>query len=159
VVRDLTSGRIGSVIHDFSVPEDTGLRVSTPVLSDTLEEQGAGAQDAPRPVLRVRRRFAPGSILYVQYSVHGAEKDDQSYLPQVMAGYEVRRADGTLFKRSEETMINPTSIGALLRLHGINLAGAEPGDYELVLKVRDRLAGRDLELVEPFSIALPTAAS
>jgi hypothetical protein len=100
----------------------------------------------------VRRQFEPGSILYVQYSVLGAEKDDKSYLPQVMAGYEIRRADGTVFKHADETIINPTSIGALHRLHGINLLGAEPGDYELVLKVRDSLTGRDLEVTEPFSI-------
>jgi hypothetical protein len=153
IVRDLASGKVGSVIHDFDVPEVSGLRLSTPVISDALEERDPGTVEPPRPVLRVRREFEPGSVLYVQYSVLGAEKDDESYLPQVMAGYEIRRADGSVFKRADETLINPTSIGALLRLHGINLLGAEPGDYELVLRVRDSLTGRDLEVHEPFSIA------
>jgi VWFA-related protein len=153
IVRDLASGEVGSVIHDFDVPEAAGLRVSTPVLSDALEDSSPGATEPPRPVLRVRRQFEPGSILYVQYSVIGAEKDEESYLPQVTAGYEIRRSDGSVFKRSDETLINPTSIGALLRLHGINLLGAEPGDYELVLKVRDSLTGRDLERHEAFTIA------
>jgi hypothetical protein len=159
IVRDLASGAVGSVIHDFDVPEADGFRLSTPLLSDSLEERPPGATDPPRPVLRVRRQFEPGSILYVQYSVLGAEKDEESYLPRVMAGYEIRRADGTLFKRADETVINPTSIGALYRLHGINLVGAEPGDYELVLKVRDSLTGRDLEVTEPFSIAAGEAGS
>ena len=153
IVRDLASGKVGSVIHDFEVPSGSQFRLSTPLLSDALEDRAPGTTEPPRPVLRVRRQFEPGSVLYVQYSVLGAEKDETSYLPQVMAGYEIRRADGSVFKRGDETIINPTSIGALLRLHGINLLGAEPGDYELVLKVRDSLAGRDLEVHEPFSIA------
>jgi VWFA-related protein len=155
VVRDLASGEVGSVIHDFSVPDGEGLRLSTPVISDELEEDlEEEAQTPPRPVLRVRRRFAPGSTLYVQYSVFGAQKDDESFLPRVMAGYEIRRGDGSVFKESPETRISPTSIGALLRLHGIRLRGAEPGDYELILKVRDSLSGRSLEVREPFSIAV-----
>ncbi len=153
IVRDLASGKVGSVIHDFEVPDSNGFRLSTPLLSNSLEDRAPGAAEPPRPVLRVRRQFESGSILYVQYSVLGAKKDDESYLPQVMAGYEIRRADGSVFKRADETIINPTSIGSLHRLHGINLLGAEPGDYELVLKVRDSLAGRDLEVHEPFSIA------
>jgi VWFA-related protein len=152
VVKDLASGKIGTVIHDFDVPEPTGLRLSTPLLSNALEDQAPGSTEPPRPVLRVRRQFEPGSILYVQYSVMGAEKDDQSFLPRVMAGYEIRRADGSVFKRADPTLINPTSIGSLLRLHGINLLGAEPGDYDLVLHVKDSLAGKDLEVHEAFSI-------
>jgi hypothetical protein len=152
VVKDLASDRIGSVIHDFWVPDTTEFRVSTPVLSDTLEDRVPGADGPPRPVLRVQRRFSPSSTMWVQFAVFGAEKDETSYLPQVMAGYEIRREDGSLFKESPETLINPTSIGALLRLHGINLLGAEPGEYELVLKVRDALAGRNLEVREAFSV-------
>ena len=152
VVKDLASGRLGSVIHDFWVPDATEFRVSTPLLSDTLEDRVPGADGPPRPVLRVQRRFTPDSTLWVQFAVFGAEKDERSYLPQVMAGYEIRRTDGSLFKQAPETLINPTSIGALLRLHGINLFGAVPGEYELVLKVRDALAGRNLEVRENFSV-------
>jgi hypothetical protein len=70
----------------------------------------------------------------------------------VTAGYQIRRADGTLFKRAEATPIRPTSLGALLRLHGISLAAATPGDYELVLTVRDEVGRRALEVVEPFAV-------
>lgn len=158
VVRDLASGRVGSVIHDFTVPPGGEFRLSSPVLSDALEERPAGAEGPPRPVLRVDRRFDPGSTLYVQYSVLGATRDEGSLLPEVRAGYEIRRADGTVFKRTEQTPIRPTSIGALLRLHGIGLAGAEPGDYDLVLTVRDDVTGRTLEAHETFRIGPPERA-
>ena len=152
VVRELRSGRIGSVIHDFEVPGLTSFRVSTPVLSDALEEPAEGGSGAARPVLSLKRRFAPGSTLYVQYSVLGATRDQATLLPRVSAGYEIRRRDGSVFKSAPQTAIKPTSIGSLLRLNGINLAGAAPGSYELVLHVKNELDGKELEVREPFEI-------
>jgi len=150
VVSDLNSGKVGSVLHDFEVPSAGDFRVSTPVLSDTLDRDADGS---PRPVLRVRRAFAPDSVLYCQFSVYGARRaDDGSLMPRVTAGYEIRRTDGGLFKSGPPSQINPTSLGALLRLNGISLRGARPGDYELVLTVHDDLAGRTLEVREPFVI-------
>ena len=152
VVRELATGRLGSVIHDFDVPGLASFRVSTPVLSDALETPAEAGAAPSRPVLSLRRRFAPGSTLYVQYSVLGAAKDQATLLPRVSAGYEVRTPTGSVFKRSDPTPINPTSIGSLLRLNGINLAGAAPGAYELVLRVKDELGGKELEVKEPFEI-------
>jgi len=150
VVRDLGSGRVGSVIHEFEVPPAGEFRVSTPVLSDSLETAENGVK---RPVLEVGRAFPRDGLLYCQFAVYGAARDEKgSLLPQVKAGYEVRRADGSLFKRSALTLINPTSVGALLRLNGISLKGAPPGEYELVLTVQDVLAGKSVEIREPFEI-------
>ncbi len=137
VVRDLATGRIGSVIHDFEVPPPSGFRVSTPLLSDALEPRPAGEGGTPRPILQVSRRVPAGGTLWVQYGVFGAAKDDRTMLPRVSAGYEIRRKDDGLFKSAPPTRINPTSLGSLLRLNGINLSGAGPGEYELVLRVRD----------------------
>jgi VWFA-related protein len=150
VVKDLNSGKVGSVIHEFEVPSGGRLRVSTPVLSDRLEPGEGGTQ---RPVLQVRRSFARGSVLYCQYSVFGAAREEKgSLMPDVTAGYEIRRADGKVFKRGAPTRINPTSLGALMRLSGISLQGAGPGGYELILTVRDELAGKSVKVREPFEI-------
>ena len=56
------------------------------------------------------------------------------------------------------TPIQPTSIGKLSRLVGSRLVAAEPGDYEFVLTVRDEIAGKTLELREPFTVT-PAAPS
>jgi hypothetical protein len=157
VVRDLNSGRVGSVVHEFEVPKAGALRVSTPVLSDTLEQ---GADGSRRPVLQVRRSFATDAVLYCQFAVYGAAKEEGgSLMPRVRAGYEIRRTDGAVFKRSAPTPINPTSVGALLRLNGIALRGASPGEYDLVLTVNDEIAGRSVEVREPFAIVSPERAS
>jgi len=150
VVRDLNSDRVGSVVHEFEVPKVGALRVSTPVLSNTLEQ---GEDGSRRPVLQVQRAFATDSTLYCQYSVYGAAKAETgSLMPRVTAGYEIRRTDGVVFKRSAPTPINPTSVGALLRLNGIALRGAVPGQYDLVLTVKDELSGNTVEVREPFEI-------
>jgi VWFA-related protein len=150
VVRDTRAQRLGSVIHDFTVPEPTQLRITTPILSDTMEERPATAATPPRLVLQVRREFAPGSVLYVQYSVLGAAKGPATQLPRVSAGYEIRRADGSTFKSAPLSRINPTSLGALQRFHGINLGGASTGEYDLILNVRDEIAEQDLQVRQPF---------
>jgi hypothetical protein len=152
VVRDLGSGRLGSVIHDFDVPATDAFRLSTPVLSDTLEERAAGTSGPPRPVLSVRRRFAPNSILYAQFSVFGAVSDEKTRMPRVLSGYDVVSLGGAVFKTGAATPIIPTSIGGLLRMNGISLVGAPPGRYVLVLRVKDEIAGRQVEVREPFEI-------
>jgi VWFA-related protein len=159
VVRDLGSGHIGSVIHDFEVPDPASFRVTSPILADTLEQKPSDSSRPPRPVLQVRRGFAPESRLYVQYSVVGAARDPKTRMPKVSGGYEIRRGDGSVLKAAAPTLIQPTSLGALIRLHGIALGGATPGDYELVLQVRDEIAGRTVEVREPFQVEAPATAA
>ena len=153
VVRDLATGKLGSVLHEFEVPGGGALRMSTPLLSDSLDKPGA-ATAASKPVLRVRPAFAPGSTLYCQFGVFGAKREETgSPLPRVTSSYEIRRSsDGKLFRRSTPSLIKPTSVGSLLRLVGIPLAGAEPGEYEIVLQATDELAGTKVEMRERFVV-------
>jgi len=151
VVRDRQSGRVGSVIHDFEVPSLDGLRVSSPILTDAVQEGTADSRPG-KPVLLARRTFPAGFTLFCQYQVYGAKKDEQTNMPSVTASYVVRRRDGTLVKSAEATRVTPTSLGALLRLLGLDMSAAEPGEYDLVLSVRDVLAGTAVELVEAFEV-------
>jgi hypothetical protein len=103
----------------------------------------------------VRRSFASGSVLYCQFGVYGAASDPTTHMPKVSSSYEIRRADGALLKRSARSAITPTSLGALLRLQGISLPPATPGEYELRLSVRDEIANRLLNVKEEFMIEAP----
>ena len=78
-------------------------------------------------------------------------------MPQVSAGYEIRRADGSVLKAAPPTHMNPTSLGALIRFHGLSLATATPGQYELVLTVKDEITGKTLESHEGFTVVSPTS--
>jgi len=70
----------------------------------------------------------------------------------VKAGHELRRRGGSVVGRVEPTTVTPTSIGAVMRLIQIPLSIAPPGEYELVLTVRDEISGRQVEKVEPFVV-------
>ena len=148
VVRDRNGGRIGSLVHEFEVPKLDELRTSTPLLTDQVQP----GQDRPRPVLRVRRSFTPGSTLYCEYEVYGAAQSPGAALPQVSAGYEIRRADGGVVSRVEPTSIRPSSLGKLSRLVVAPLGRVAPGQYQLVLYVEDELAKRTIQVLEPFDV-------
>jgi hypothetical protein len=150
VVRDGNSQRIGTVVHEFSVPDLTKLRTSSVILSDTLQPDKAG--ERPRPALVVRRTFSPDATLYAQFEVYGAEKAKGSGMPKVVAGYQIRREDGTVITKVAPTEILPTSLGKLSRLVGTQLRDATPGAYEFVLELRDEIGGGSVEIREPFRV-------
>jgi hypothetical protein len=146
VVREAASGRIGSVLHTVEVPDGTGLHLSSPILSDALE-----SEQLPRPRLRVSRRFEAGGALYCLYRVLGARPDTSSRTPRVSAGFALSR-DGQVVQQAEPTRIEPARDGELVRLLGFGLAGYEPGEYTLLLRVVDEVSGQETSVTEPFTV-------
>jgi hypothetical protein len=76
--------------------------------------------------------------------------------------YEVRRSDGTLYTNEGRSLILPTPEAALSRIIGFPLEAAPPGEYELVMSVKDELSGRTVDLREPFTVvagATPPSAA
>ena len=155
VARDAHDRKLGTVTHEFEVPDLEGWRVSTPVLSDRLQQQGADS--VPTPLLVAHRQFASGSPLFCQFDVYGATKGMVTGIPQVSAGYALVRADGTTVFQAEPTAIRPTSLGYLSRLWAMGLAGVEPGGYELLITVRDEISGREQVLREPLTVTAAPA--
>lgn len=149
LLRDRQSGRVGSVRHDFSVPDPAVLGTSTPVLTDRL--QAAGPQGGARPVPIAHRRFKTGARLYYAFEVYGAGRDG-SGTPRLSSSYVVKREDGSVLTRMEPRAMQPSPQGQVSQMLSLSLAGAVPGDYELVLTVRDDVAGRSVEVSEPFSV-------
>jgi VWFA-related protein len=145
VVRDPVTSKLGSVAYDFEVPPAEGLRVSTPVLTDLLQE----TSDGIGPVVVARRSFETGRPLYCRFDVYGAAPDADGQ-PRVSAGHALRRSsDAAVIDRGLPTPILPTSVGAVARLLQIPL-NVSPGEYELALTVRDDVSGKTVEVVEPF---------
>jgi VWFA-related protein len=151
VVRDVQSKRLGTVMYDFEVPVLDSWWVSTPILTDTL--QRSAGQGAILPVVLVRRTFAPQGVLYCRFDVSGAQKDKATGLPRVSSGHRLRRVDGTVVSHNDPSPILPTTLGGVTRMIGIPLDGLTPGDYDLLLTIRDELSGKSQELVEPLEIA------
>jgi VWFA-related protein len=156
VVRDKNNGRVGTVIHEFEVADLSQFRTSTPVISDTLQPDEE-KKDTPRPMLLVRRTFAPGATLFASFEVYGATKEKPTGMPKVTAGYVVRRPDGTPVVEVAPSRINPTSLGKLSRIVGTRLPAEATGDLEFVLSVKDEISGKTLEVKEPFTVAASAA--
>jgi len=147
LVEDAATGRIGTAVHTFEVPEPNTLRLSTPLVTGALETDASGAR---KPVLQLLRRFPPGGLVYCHFAVYGAGRDP-SGTPQVVARWELRRGD-FLVRDSEPTPIRPASDGRLSRTLGVSLAGAAPGDYTLTLIVEDRTTHSSLSRTEAFTV-------
>jgi hypothetical protein len=104
-----------------------------------------------RPKPLARRQFPQGVNLVCTFEVFGATRDENG-MPQVVQGYRVERSDGVFLTGMEESVIQPTSLGALSRLIAFSLRDARPGDYEMRLTFRDELSGETVELKEPFEV-------
>jgi VWFA-related protein len=158
VLRERNGGRQGSVVHTFAVPAPGEWRVSTPVLSGRLQNPEGPLQGPPRPVVGARRSFPVGSTLFCGFDVYGASADPATGRPWVSAGYELRGPDGRAYRRRDPSAISPGPSGEVSRLMGLPLEAYPPGEYELVLSVRDEVSGREREERAPFRIEEAGAA-
>jgi VWFA-related protein len=151
VVRDHNSHRVGSVFHNFEVPDLGQLRVSTPVLSDTLApEETPGA--SPQPRLLARREFPASGTLYCQLEVFGAAKDKETGMPSVTQGYVLLRSGGGEARRMDPLLIRPGAKNEVARLFGFPLSEVAPGDYEMIITIKDEVSGKTKELREAFRV-------
>jgi len=155
-VRDTNSGRIGSVTHDFDVPQLKGLRLTTPILTDAIEAPSFGSQAPPKPVLIARRAFPAGATLYYQFSVLGAGKDAAG-ATRVVGSHQLIGPGGAVVKQLDP---RPVAGGGSTpsRFASVGLGGLPAGDYDLVLKVTDQISGQSVERREPLAI-LPSPAA
>jgi hypothetical protein len=152
VVRDLSSGKMGAVTERFEVPFPGELRLSTPILTDRLVP-GSDPKARPQPAVAAHRTFRPSGGLYLQYEVFGAARDQKTGQPSVTAGVEIRTPSGRVVREVEPTPITPDSDRRLVRLMGMGLDGLAEGPYVLAITVRDLVADRRIDDVEPFTIA------
>jgi hypothetical protein len=160
VVRETNSNRIGTVVHEFEVPDPAKFRASTPVVTDALQPAPEGSKERPRPVPVARRVFPTGSTLFCSLEVYGAAKDKTSGMPRVSMGYAIQKDDdSSVWTRVDPTLIAPTSLGKLSRMIGAPLAEAAPGGYRLVINLRDEVSGETIKLEEPFVLQPEVVAS
>jgi VWFA-related protein len=145
VVRDKSSGRVGSIRDEFEVPRLPGLRVTSPILTDT-QRGPAGAPPVPIPI--ARRKFPSGTRLFCSFAVEGAGRGDEG--PRVTITYEVRRSAGTVVTRAGPTPLVPDGQGALGSKFALTLH--RPGIYEMHITARDERSGEEATAVEAFIV-------
>ncbi len=149
LVEDTTTGRIGTVLHTFEVPDPKFFRMSTPILTAELEDPDG----QKKPKVALARTFRTGTVLYCQYNVYGASVPGKhDWAPHALGAWTLRRGD-ELVREAPSTLIQPGGDGRLTRTLGISLQGAPPGEYALTVTVRDEKTGETLSRTEPFTVA------
>ena len=146
VVHDPVSGAVGAVTQRLEVPPPASFRVSTPILTNTIDQTGK----RPQAALAVHRTFRADGQLFCQFEVLGAARGPQG--PRVVSGMELRVAGGTAIRRSELTPIAADPDGRVVRLMGMGLADLQQGRYDLVLLIRDETNGTQIERSESFTV-------
>ena len=144
LVLDPRTGKVGTALHTFEVPDPKAFRMSTPLVTNRLEETDEGR----RPRLQLDRRFGGAGVVYCQFSVYGA-----SAAPgPVTSSWVLRRGD-EIVRETAATLIQRTPDGRVTRTVGVSLDGADPGEYTLVLRVTDEATGRTLTRTEAFTVS------
>jgi hypothetical protein len=152
VVRDLTSGAMGSVSQRFEVPLPGQLHLSTPILTEHVEPATI-PEARPQLALAVHRVFPPKGGLYVEFEVFGAGRDPSQDQPRVTAGLDLFAPNGHLVRKLDPTPVAVDAAGRVVRQVGIALDGLEEGSYDLVLDVKDEVRGAGLKHRETFTLA------
>lgn len=149
LVEDTTTGRIGTVLHTFEVPDPKVFRMSTPILTAELEDPDGKR----KPKVALGRTFRTGTTLYCQYNVYGAEAAGKhDWAPHALGSWTLRRGD-EIVREAPPTLIQPGGDGRLTRTLGISLQGAPPSEYTLTLTVKDEKSSETLTRTEPFTVA------
>jgi VWFA-related protein len=148
-VEDTVTGRFGTLVHTFEVPDARHFRMSTPILTAELEDPNGRR----KPKVALARTFRTGTIVYCQYNVYGAPAAGRhDWVPHVFGSWALRR-DDELVREAPPTLIQPAPDGRVTRTLGISLQGAPPGEYALALTARDEKTGESVTRVEPFTVA------
>ena len=149
VVRDVATGRAGTVTQRLVVPALDQPYLATPILTDRIETPRGGS---PRLVPLGHRRFRPAGRLYCVYEVFGMTDREGRATTQVAGGYTLQAEGGRVVSAAPPTPIAVDLGGRVVRLLALPLAGLETGNYELTLEVVDKATGRTLVTHEAFAL-------
>jgi VWFA-related protein len=157
-VRHPKTGRLGTVTHEFKVPPLATWRVSSVVLTDTALPPAVEG-DAPQPKPVARRVFKSPGLIFGKFEVYGTARDTATRAPKVDFSYVLRNKEGATLQSMQPREIPPTGQGAVRQLFAFRTAGWAPGEYELVLTIRDAVSGESKDVRESFAIEKGEAAA
>jgi hypothetical protein len=147
-IRDVATGRTGTVAQRFVVPEVDKPYLTTPVLTDRVETP---RRSFPNLFPLAHRRFHSGRVVYCQYAVEGMTDSQGHATLRVTGAYTLQAVGGTVVRLAPPTMIAVGLGGEISRTFALPLDGLA-GDYDLVLDVMDDATGRSLTARERFSV-------
>lgn len=160
VVRDVVSGNKGIVSKGFTVPkyDDKKLSTSTMVLASKLRSTTEGDIGGmfvignAKVIPNLSAVYKKGQEMGVYLQVYNAEIDQTTLRPAVEVEY-VLTKDGKEVLRQNEDWQGLSDSGQRLTLARLLPTAQMPtGNYELKIKIKDRVGNQILEPAEKFTI-------
>jgi GWxTD domain-containing protein len=160
IVRDVASGATGIRHVGFTVPkyDSEKLSTSTLVLAAKLEslvDQPAVGQfviGQTKVIPNVSGVYRRGQPVGVYMQVYNAGIDQTTLRPSVDVEYVLTKEGKELGKQTEDWRGLSDSGQRLTLARLLDSSGLTPGEYELAIKVRDRVSGQTLSPSAKFSV-------
>jgi len=160
IVRDVTSGATGVRHVGFTVPKYDVQKLSTSTLVLAAKLESLGDQPAvgqfvigqTKVIPNVSGIYRRGQPLGVYLQIYNAGIDQTTLRPAVDVEY-VLMKDGKEVGKQAENWQGMSDAGQRLTLARlIDSQRLTPGDYELTIRIRDRVSGQALTPSAKFSI-------
>ncbi|MCS6886049.1 MAG: GWxTD domain-containing protein [Acidobacteriota bacterium] len=164
VVRDVVSGHTGVVHQGFEVPRYTTdkLQSSSLIIADLVESlngrvaagQFIFGSNKVRP--SVSQRFTRNQSLGIYLQAYNIQIDQMYLKPKVSVEYIILKQGKEIFRMKEDGSVNTVDLdgnGQQITLGRMfPLRDFEPGDYEIVAKITDEVAGQTIQPKAAFTI-------
>jgi len=161
IVRDVASGATGIRHVGFTVPryDPQKLSTSTLVLAAKLENlsnQPAVGQfviGQTKVIPNVSGIYRRGDPVGVYLQIYNAGIDQTTLRPSVDVEYALLKDGKEVGKQSEDWNGSSNSGQRLTLARLVDTRGLAPGEYELQVRIRDRVSGQTLAPAQKFSVA------
>ena len=160
IVRDVASGATGIRHVGFTVPKYDPAKLSTSTLILAAKLESLGDQPAvgqfvigqTKVIPNVSGTYKRGQAVGVYMQVYNAGIDQTTLRPSVDVEYSLLR-DGKEIVKQAEDWSGMSDAGQRLTLARlIDTNGLTPGEYQVAIRIRDRVSGQTLSPSEKFTV-------
>ena len=160
IVRDTTSGATGIRHVGFTVPKYDPAKLSTSTLIlaaklESLADQPAVGQfviGSTKVIPNVSGSYKRGQAVGVYMQVYNAGIDQTTLRPSVDVEYALLRDGKEIVKQAEDWSGLSDSGQRLTLARLIDTNGLTPGEYQVSIRIRDRVSGQTLSPSEKFTL-------
>jgi hypothetical protein len=160
IVRDTVSGATGVRRLGLHVPkyETNTLATSSLILAAKLESLDGGLATGQfvigqtKVIPNLTGVFRQGQPVGVYLELYGAGIDQTTLRPAVEVEYALLKSGKELFKQGEDWRGISDSGQRLTLARLIDTRGLAPGEYELTIRIHDRVSGQALAPAAKFSV-------
>jgi len=159
LVRDVTSGAASQLHDGFEVPKfGTALASSSLVLASTLETVG----DVPashqfiigdkKVIPNLSATYRQGATVGIYLQIYNAGIDQTTLRPSVDVEYALMQDGKEIGKQVEDWQGNGDTGPRLTLSRLLDSGKLAPGEYEVVIRIRDRVTGQMLTPSAKFTV-------